>query len=55
MGMKGGLNHNKRQDIAKMTKRNYRLQKNVQYMNILKNLLVSRIILRSMVSFFTVT
>ena len=34
MGVKGGLNHNERQDIARTKRRHYHLQKNLQYMNI---------------------
>ena len=42
MGVKGGLKHNKIQDISKITRMDYHLQKNVQYMNIKKKLLVPR-------------
>ena len=38
-----------------MTRRRYHLQKDVQYMNIKKNMLVSRIILRRTVCFFIIT
>ena len=38
MGVRDGLKHKKRQDIAKIQRKHYHLQKiNVQYMNIKKN------------------
>ena len=37
MGVKGVLNHRKIQYISKITRRDYYLQNNVQYMNIKEN------------------
>ena len=56
MGVKGELKHNKRKYIAKMTGSNYHLQKMKMFNTwiLRKKMFVSRIILRSMVWFFTI-
>ena len=48
MGVKAGLKHKKRQDIYKINRWRYRLPRKIQYINIKKNILVARRLLRSM-------
>ena len=55
MGVKCGLNHKKRQYISKMTVRHYHLQKKCAIHEYQEKLLVSVIIFKIMVWFFTIT